>query len=481
VLQEERKGLPKEKPGKPEEIQIPGRTRTQISVNLANIIDNADGQLLPALYEQIGYSLRLNAFELGTITGIRSLLQAVTTPIWGWWSDKHSRKGVLAFGCFIWGLCTLFTAISVSYVDIIIWRAITGIGLAVIVPTTQSLVADYFPPEKRGTAFGWLGLTGVLGAIFGTIYATALVASGEPILGMEAWRFVFITMALISILIGLFVFLVARDPVRGKSEHELTKVITREKAEKYQVILSDYKKILRNKTFDLVLLQGVAGSIPWNGIFFMVLWWEFMGFDSLTAGLMFSLVAIGAAVGNLMGGWIGDKAARWRPRSGRVIVSQISVLSGIPLTYVVFILIPPTTGSMLLYIILGGVTGLLISWCGPQNNAIFSEISEPEIRSTVFSVDRVFEGSSAALGTVVVGLIAGFLGYTTPGMQISDLPDAVRITDMTALAHGMFIVALISWILCLIFYTFVYKTYPGDAEKIRKILEQRRQELEEMK
>jgi hypothetical protein len=298
---------------------------------------------------------------------------------------------------------------------------------------------------------------------------------------MEAWRFVFFTMALMSILVGLLVFLASKDPIRGKSEHELTKVITSEKAKKYQLKSSDYKKILKNKTFNLILLQGVAGSIPWNGIFFMVLWWEFMGFDSLTAGLMFSLVAVGAAVGNLMGGWIGDIAARWRPRSGRIIVAQISVLSGIPLTYVIFILIPPTAGSMLAYILLGGFTGLLISWCGPQNNAIFSEISEPEIGSTVFSVDRVFEGSAAALGTVVVGLIAGLLGYTTPAVHISDLPSAVRIADMTALAQGMFIVAVVSWILCLLFYTFVYKTYPGDAEKIRKILEQRRKELEEMR
>jgi hypothetical protein len=44
----------------------------------------------------------------------------------------------------------------------------------------------------------------------------------------------------------------------------------------------------------------------------------------------------------------------------------------------------------------------------------------------------------------------------------------------------MFIVAVVSWILCLLFYTFLYKTYPGDAERIRKTLEQRRKELEEM-
>lgn len=457
---------------------IPGRTRTQVAINLANVVDNWDGQILPALYAQIGSSLSLSALQLGTITGVRSLLQSVTTPIWGWWSDKHSRKRVLSLGCLMWGAFTLMTSFAVGYLDILVWRAITGVGLAVIVPTAQSLIADYLPPEKRGTAFGWFGLTGVVGAVVGTIYATALVASGQPIFGIEGWRFVFITMALISVFIGVVVIAVAKDPVRGKSEHQLTDVISREKADRYTVETSDFKRILKNKTFDLILLQGVAGSIPWNGIFFMVLWWEYMGFDSLTAGLMFSLVAIGAAVGNLMGGWIGDRAAKWRPRSGRIIIAQISVFSGIPLTYVIFVLVPMTTSSMLTYVVLGAITGILISWCSAQNYTIFSEIFEPEVRSTVYSVDRVFEGSVAALGTVIVGFVAGLLGYVTTTGQISALSSAVRITNATALAQGMFITALIPWILCLIFYTFVYWTYPADKEKTRKVLEQRRMELQ---
>jgi MFS family permease len=475
--------LSKEKTAKKEEIVIPGRGRTQATINLANIIDNSDGQILPALYSQIGSSLGLDALQLGTITGVRSLLQSVTTPMWGWWSDKHSRKRVLAIGCWFWGIFTILTSIAVGYLDIIIWRAITGIGLAVIVPTTQSLLADYFPPEKRGKAFGWLGLTGVIGAVFGTIYATALVGENTPIFGMDAWRFVFITMAIISIIVGLLVLLISKDPIRGKSEHELASVLTWQKAEKYKVKRSDYAKIMRKRTFLVILLQGVAGSIPWNGIFFMILWWEYMGFDPLTAGLMFSLVAIGAAIGNLFGGWVGDRAARWRPKSGRIIAAQISVFSGIPLTFVIFILIPMTPDSMLMYILFGALTGLLISWCGPQNNTIFSEIFEPEIRSTVYSVDRVFEGSVAALGTVIVGYIAGLLGYIAPapGQDISTMPTAVRATNMVALAQGMFIAAIIPWILCLIFYTLAYKTFPPDAEKMRKIMEQRGKELEKMK
>jgi MFS family permease len=462
------------------EVKIPGRTGTQVTINLANIIDNADGQIFPSVYEQIQGTLGLSVVELGNLTGVRSLLQAVTTPLWGWWSDKHSRKLVLAIGCFVWAIFTILVAFSVSFMDMLIYRAITGIGLAVIVPTAQSLIADYFSPKKRGTAFGWLGLTGVIGSILGTIFATALVGAFPQIFGIDTWRFIFIIWGVISVIIGILVLLFAKDPIRGEMEPELQKVITSEKAKRYRVRISDFKQILTNRTFLLIVLQGTAGSIPWNGIFFMIIWFEYMGFDPLTAGLIFSVIAIGAAIGNLFGGWLGDKAAKWSPKRGRIMIAQISVFAGIPLTMVIFLLIPQTTSSMLMYVLVGAITGFLITWtAGGTNNPIFSEIFQPEIRSSVFSVDRVFEGAFGALGTVFVGIAATAFGYITPpiGADIATLP--YRLTNMAALAWGMFITALIPWIICLVLYTFIYFTYPKDYERMRVFLEERAKKLED--
>jgi MFS family permease len=462
--------------GEQEIKKVEGRSKTQSAVNMANMTNNADAQLFPSLYAQVQSTLGLDIVQLGLITGIRSFAQSILTPMWGWWSDKYSRRLLLTLGCFLWGIFTFLTAFAIQYIDLFIYRLLTGIGLAVIVPTAQSLIADYYPPKERGKAFGLLGLTAITGVIIGTIFATAVVTGTKLILGMDSWRFVFIIWGILSILIGFMVLIFAKDPIRGEMEPELAKIVKTEKAEEYKIKRSDLKKIIKNHTFLLIVLQGIVGSIPWNGILFMIIWFQYIGFDPLTAGLMFSLIAIGAALGNLLGGFIGDKAAKWKPRSGRIMIAQISVFSGIPLTLIIFFIIPMNPNSFILYVIFGALTGLLISWCGPGcNSPIFSEIFEPEIRSTAYSVDRLLEGSSAALGTILVGLTAVFFGYQTPplGTDISSLPPAIRETNMIALAYGMFLVALIPWILCLIFYSFVYKTYPDDAKKIRKILEQR--------
>lgn len=44
-----------------------------------------------------------------------------------------------------------------------LYSGMNGVGLALVVPCVQSLIADYTPAEKRGAAFGVLYFTGALG------------------------------------------------------------------------------------------------------------------------------------------------------------------------------------------------------------------------------------------------------------------------------------------------------------------------------
>ena len=152
------------------ETEIPeARRKTQVGINSANIIDYADAQIDISVYNPVELEFGLTTTPLGAITAVRAILQSLFTPIWGVLSDKYSRKKVLAFGCFLWGIVTFAVGLSQSYNQMLISRGINGIALAVITPVTYSLIADYFKPEERGKGFGFLGLTTVLGAVVGTL------------------------------------------------------------------------------------------------------------------------------------------------------------------------------------------------------------------------------------------------------------------------------------------------------------------------
>jgi MFS family permease len=441
------------------------RNKTQVVMNTANIIDNADAQLFPSVYKQVQTSMGLSIDQLGFITFIQSLLQSVTSPVWGWWNDRHSRKKVLTFGLFIWGAFTIAMAFAVQYYDMLFYRAITGIGLACIIPTTSSVIADYFPKETRGKAFGYLGMTQFFGLIIGTLFATAIVDVTPKILGMDSWRFVFVLWGIISIGIGILVWAFAKDPERGQMDSA--------SGETHRLSMKDYREILTNKTFLVIVLQGLAGSIPWNGLLFITTWFEFVGFGPLTAGLLFAVLATGAALGELLGGWLGDRAAKWSPNRGRIMIAQISGISGIPMLFVIFFVIPMQTSSIIYYAILGALTGLLKTWSAPgTNNPIFSEVLPPEIRGSVYGIDRVFEGSFQSLGTVLVSVIATAFGYATTQTGGESLA-VFNATNAMALAQGMFWVGFVLWILGVSLYTLVYFYYPKDRERMRAILAER--------
>lgn len=70
-------------------------------------------------------------------------------------------------------MTALFSGCSTLTQGYLLW-AVNGIGLALVVPTGQSLTADYYPDASRGRAFGTLYLTGALGAMLGALYATNL-------------------------------------------------------------------------------------------------------------------------------------------------------------------------------------------------------------------------------------------------------------------------------------------------------------------
>lgn len=68
-------------------------------------------------------------------------------------------------------------------------RGLNGIGLAIVIPAIQSIVADSTDDSNRGLAFGWLQLTGNLGSTIGGLCAVLFATTS--IMGIPGWRIAF--------------------------------------------------------------------------------------------------------------------------------------------------------------------------------------------------------------------------------------------------------------------------------------------------
>lgn len=448
------------------------KVRTSVMVNLAGIMERSDEQILPSLYRYVGASFDATPSELGYITLSRAVIQAAASPFGGIAGYYYNRVWVIAFGCVLWGTMTAcFAGTHSVFAGALCW-GVNGIGLSLVIPNGQSLIADYYKELDRGKAFGALYLTGAIGAMLGTLYATNM---GQYFpLGMEGWRFVFLTVALVSITIGVLTFLLAHDPRFDSDAQVKVGNGSQSNTGKIGDTLRAAIAFMKLPTFGIVILQGIVGSTPWNAMVFFTLYLQLLGMSDFDAALLYALFLGGTAFGGLMGGWIGDIAARFYPNHGRIMATQFSVAAGVPFSLLLLKGLPRdgAPGTVALYAVVLTSMGSLISWAAPCfNNPAFSELVPARMRNLIYAFDRSFEMALAALAAPIVGWIAehvfGFEGTaSTSGTASKDHKNA------EALGNALLVCMIVPWFLCFLFYTGLHFTYPRDKRRAHQLVEE---------
>ena len=106
-------------------------------------------------------------------------------------------------------------------------RIIAGAGLGAIPPITHSLVADYYPPDERGAAFGWVGFAMALGGVFGAVFGANVAHEktiNNGIINIDGWRLVFLAVAVIGFLTLLLVASIIEPKVSSHHEKSVSMV-----------------------------------------------------------------------------------------------------------------------------------------------------------------------------------------------------------------------------------------------------------------
>lgn len=155
----------------------------------------------------------LGASQNGVLWIINSytlVLAASLLPV-GAIGDRWGRKKVLMAGLGVFGVATVGALFANSTATMIIARVVAGVGAAMIMPVTLSIITSSFPPENRGKAIGiWAGFAGGGGMIGLFVSAFAL--------DVLSWRWVF-AMPLVLVVASLFFSGRFAPESRDDSEH----------------------------------------------------------------------------------------------------------------------------------------------------------------------------------------------------------------------------------------------------------------------
>jgi len=132
-----------------------------------------------------GVGLGIDALQRATpiISGFLLGYIAVL-PLIGRLSDLVSRQKILFFCLCLFVVGSAITAVSVELPVLVFGRVLQGIGGGGLVPATLALVADLWPPARRGTPLGVVGAVQELGSVLGPLLGAAVLAVAD-------WRAIF--------------------------------------------------------------------------------------------------------------------------------------------------------------------------------------------------------------------------------------------------------------------------------------------------
>ncbi len=132
-------------------------------MSLSLVIVMLNNVTLNVALPNLSTSLGADNSELQWIMDAYALVFGGTLLVMGALGDRFGRKGALQIGLLIVGTASAWTAFFAdSSTDVIVARGIMGLGAALVMPSTLSVVLVVFPPKERGKAIGiWAAMAGI--------------------------------------------------------------------------------------------------------------------------------------------------------------------------------------------------------------------------------------------------------------------------------------------------------------------------------
>jgi EmrB/QacA subfamily drug resistance transporter len=158
-----------------------------------------------------------NAYSaLGWIVTAYLITSTIAVPIAGKLSDLFGRRTMLLIGVSIFAFGSLFSGLSGSIEQLILWRAVQGIGGGIITANAFTIVGDLFAARERGKWQGLIGATFGISSVVGPLLGGFLTES-HSILGLTTdWRWTFYIN--IPIAIAAFIVIAILCPALRRAE-----------------------------------------------------------------------------------------------------------------------------------------------------------------------------------------------------------------------------------------------------------------------
>ena len=350
----------------------------------------ADRQLIIILITPIKHEFGVSDTLIGLLTGLAFAVVYVVAglPI-AYWSDRGSRRFVIATSICVWSVMTMLCGAAQSFAQLAAMRMGVAFGEAGCTPSSHSMIADLYTRENRAKAIGLYNAFSSIGVGVGLFAGGLLVAHFN-------WRVVFIIFGLPGLLLALVIRFAISEPPRGLSDTAL--------AGELQLPLKDTLKWLNAlRSFRMLALSAMLCAIvtfglqAWAATFFI----RIHGIGPAEVGSKLGMASIaGLLAGTLISGMVADhlskKDLRWNMR-----IAAAGMLLTVPFS-TAFLLTPHRNIAFVMY----GFSMCFISVWATPIHALTQTVAKQRMRGLAAAIVAFFVNVLGyGLGPLIVGLL----------------------------------------------------------------------------
>jgi MFS family permease len=373
-----------------------------------------DRAVITVVLEQVRIEFGLSDSMLGFVSGAPfGICYALSSVPLARMADRYGRKKVLFWSGIGWSIMTAACGLAITLPLLIVARMGVGAAEGGAVAPSHALIADYFPPERRGLALAILTSSGTLGMLIAT-------SAGGYITETYGWRMAFLFMAAISAPIVLLVLGVLIEPTRPSADSA---------AGKPNHWRDDYRALGRKGSYLSIVVALLCFSMLPFGVVvfsptFMVRVHEL---DMAQAGALFGIsIAIGTMIGSLGGGLLSD-ALRKRSEHFLLLMPALLFFATVP-----SVLVGYGSSSLTVFLVLQSVTTALSYASLPSMFAAIQHVCGSSRRATAVASALLMLN---AIGVAVAPLIVGVLSDLYAGFGELSLRYAI-LTIVFAMIPG---------------------------------------------
>jgi len=179
---------------------VTSRRLTLLSLVIATSVVWIPSLLAGILLIDIGQTFGQPVGVVGQIFTVARIVGVASALILGVLSVRYKHKTLLTIGLLSYAIFSISCSLAPDFNLMLMSYSLSGLGLAVVMPMSMTIIGERFPLEERASAIGWISVgTSIFGIIAGPLIGLTLDYGG--------WRFAFIVFVLPLSLVGLLAVL----------------------------------------------------------------------------------------------------------------------------------------------------------------------------------------------------------------------------------------------------------------------------------